>query len=246
MSVADAANIIFYEGLGTFVFVLLINGVCISSGLRTARSHTNEWLFLGIGAGVAVSTACFVAYESGANLNPVVTVANALLSNIPWIQVPFYIIGQMLGAMLAPLVAFLVFKQEFDKDYEYNNSTQILFFTVPEDRSLLWNTVSEAVGSFLLLLYVVFALDTSSDLGTLKYMGVGVVVASIGLAVGAPTCYAINPARDLGPRLMYQFILPIKNKGKVDWQYAIVPILGPFIGGLVVVLLKLFVDHVIV
>lgn len=245
MNIAEAIKIVFYEGLGTFVFVLLINGVCISSGLRTARSHTNEWLFLGLGAGAAVVMACFVSYESGANLNPVVTLANALLGATPWWQVPFYVVGQLLGAMLAPIVAYLVFKQEFDKDLEFNNSTQILFFTVPEDRNLFWNMVTECVGTFILLLYVVFAIDTSSDLGTLKYFGVGVVVAAIGLAVGAPTCYAINPARDFGPRLVYAFLLPIKNKGKVDWQYSIVPIIGPLIGGLIVVLLKLFVDNVI-
>jgi glycerol uptake facilitator protein len=182
---------------------------------------------------VFVGVYCSAA-ASKAHLNPVVTLAFAVLGKISWQLVPIYIAAQLLGAMAGSLVAWLCFRPHFAPTADADAKLAV-FCTTPAIRSYGDNLVAEIIATFVLILGVLFIAAPSSSLGALDALPVGLLVLAIGLGPGGPTGYAINPARDLGPRIMHA-LLPIAGKRDSDWSYAWIPVLGPLLGSLLAVL----------
>jgi len=225
------------EFTGTMFLLLLGVGVSANTTLRKSYGFGSDWLLIAIGWGFAVFVGASVAYRSGAQLNPAVTLALATTGSFEWALVPMFIVAQILGAMAGAGLAYLVYKKQFDTHDDPANTGGI-FYTAPSVRAPVWNIVTEAVGTFVLITWVVQSSpfqagtgDASPQFGNsaLGYAAVAFTVIAIGASLGGPTGYAINPARDLGPRIMYS-LLPIKGKGSSNWSYAWVPIVGPIIG----------------
>ena len=225
------------EFTGTMFLLLLGVGVSANTSLRKSYGFGSDWLLIAIGWGFAVFVGASVAYRSEAQLNPAVTLALASVGSVEWALVPMFIVAQVLGAMAGAGLAYLVYKKQFDTHDDPANTGGI-FYTSPSVRAPGWNVVTEAVGTFVLVTWVVQSSpfqagtgDSSPQFGNsaLGYAAVAFTVIAIGASLGGPTGYAINPARDLGPRIMYS-LLPIKGKGSSNWGYAWVPIVGPIIG----------------
>lgn len=226
---------IFGEFLGTALLVLLGNGVVAGVVLPKTKNHASGWIVIATGWGIAVAVAAFISGEiAPAHLNPAVSLAFAMKGIIAWPTAIVYSLAQMLGAMLGSVLVFLQFRPHY---VAADNPADILgtFATGPAIRDNSSNLLSEIFGTFVLVLGILaFGLyDMPAGLGTLC---VGLLVIGIGLSLGGTTGYAINPARDLGPRLIHA-ILPIKNKGDSDWSYAWIPVVGPMIGAALAVLL---------
>lgn len=221
------------EFAGTAVLILLGCGVVANVALAKTKGLNGGTLMVNFGWGLGVFAGVFVAVQSGAHLNPAVTVG--LLVNgsdlAPGVETSFlsvivYLAGQMLGAMVGAVLAWLAYKKHFDEETDAANILGV-FSTGPAIRSYGWNVVTEVIGTFVLVFVILSFGGTPSGLGPLA---VGFLVIAIGASLGGPTGYAINPARDLGPRIVHA-LLPIPNKGKSDWSYAWVPIVGPILGG---------------
>jgi glycerol uptake facilitator protein len=222
-------NIFTGEIVGTFLLVLLGNGVVANVVLNKTKGNNGGWIVITFGWAIAVFVGVFVASKaSGAHINPAVTVAMAMLKKITWDVVPEYIGGQMIGAMLGSLAVWISYKQHFDATDDVA-AKLAAFSTGPAIRNPLYNLLTEIIGTFVLLLGILFIITPSSSLGALDALPVALLVLGIGLSLGGPTGYAINPARDLGPRIMHA-ILPIGKKGNSDWKYAWIPVVGPIIG----------------
>lgn len=227
-------DIIIWEALGTAVLILLgtssvANTVLPGSG---AKGLGANWTTIVLGWGFGVFAGVTVAAPSGSHLNPAVTLGLALSDLTPWSQVPAYVTGQLVGAFVGAVLCYLVFKLLFDAN-EDNSGTRGIFCTAPAVRSYGWNVVTEAIATLVLMLWVLTNTDMNAGLGA---TGVAWVVVAIGFAMGGVTGYAINPARDLGPRIAYA-LLPIKGKGDVDWAYSWVPVVGPLAGASLAALL---------
>lgn len=227
-------EIFLWEMLGTAVLIMLGTGVVANNVLRKTNGHNTGTLFINIGWGFAVFTGASLAAPTGAHLNPAITVALAITDVTAWGDVPVYIAAQLIGATLGAVLCWAAYKLQFD-DHPEPGKTLGIFATAPQIEKKPWNLVTEILGTFVLVAFVLF---TPGYLGVgepgnsaLGYAGVAFVVLVIGTSLGGPTGYAINPARDLGPRIAYAFILPIKGKGAAQWAYAWVPILGPILGG---------------
>lgn len=225
------------EFLGTMLVILLGDGVVANVLLKDTKGNNSGWLVITTAWGLAVFVGVTVAGPySGAHLNPVVTISLALAGKFAWASVGSYIIAQLAGASLG---AFLVWLMYYDHFKRTNAPDLILavFCTGPAVRNYVSNIVSEIVGAFVLM-FVIFYISgaeitstkTVIGLGSIGAIPVAFLVWVIGLGLGGTTGYAINPVRDLGPRLIHA-ILPIKNKGTSDWAYAWIPILGPLAGG---------------
>lgn len=226
---------IFGEFLGTALLVLLGNGVVAGVVLPKTKNHASGWIVIATGWGIAVAVAAFISGKiAPAHLNPAVSLAFAMKGIIACPTAIVYSLAQMLGAMLGSVLVFLQFRPHY---VAADNPADILgtFATGPAIRDNSSNLLSEIFGTFVLVLGILaFGLyDMPAGLGTLC---VGLLVIGIGLSLGGTTGYAINPARDLGPRLIHA-ILPIKNKGDSDWSYAWIPVVGPMIGAALAVLL---------
>lgn len=226
---------IFGEFLGTALLVLLGNGVVAGVVLPKTKNHASGWIVIATGWGIAVAVAAFISGKiAPAHLNPAVSLAFAMKGTIAWPTAIVYSLAQMLGAMLGSVLVFLQFRPHY---VAADNPADILgtFATGPAIRDNSSNLLSEIFGTVVLVLGILaFGLyDMPAGLGTLC---VGLLVIGIGLSLGGTTGYAINPARDLGPRLIHA-ILPIKNKGDSDWSYAWIPVVGPMIGAALAVLL---------
>ncbi|CAN2924582.1 MIP/aquaporin family protein [Streptococcus dysgalactiae] len=226
---------IFGEFLGTALLVLLGNGVVAGVVLPKTKNHASGWIVIATGWGIAVAVAAFISGKiAPAHLNPAVSLAFAMKGTIAWPTAIVYSLAQMLGAMLGSVLVFLQFRPHY---VAADNPADILgtFATGPAIRDNSSNLLSEIFGTFVLVLGILaFGLyDMPAGLGTLC---VGLLVIGIGLSLGGTTGYAINPARDLGPRLIHA-ILPIKNKGDSAWSYAWIPVVGPMIGAALAVLL---------
>jgi len=219
------------ELIGTGLLIVLGQGVVANVVLNNTKGHNSGWIVISFGWGIAVFVGVYSsAAASGAHLNPAVTLAFAALGKIKWELVPVYIAGQMLGAMAGSLIAWLSYRQHFDETTDADAKLAV-FCTGPAIRSYFQNLLSEVIGTFVLILGVLFIASPSNSLGALDALPVGLLVLGVGLSLGGPTGYAINPARDLGPRIMH-FLLPISQKRDSDWGYAWVPVVGPVIGGL--------------
>jgi glycerol uptake facilitator protein len=229
------------EVVGTAMLVLLGCGVVANVALSKTKGLAGGFLMVNVGWGLAVFAGVIVAYNSGAHLNPAVTLglvssgAKEFALGIPvnFVSVIVYIAAQFLGAFLGAIIVWLAYKQHFDAEPQPANKLGV-FSTGPAIRTYGWNLVTEIVGTFVLVFVVIgFGGGRQGDggLAALGALPVALLVIVIGTSLGGPTGYAINPARDLGPRIAH-FVLPIKGKGASDWAYSWVPVLGPVIGGL--------------
>ncbi|MBR8673916.1 MIP family channel protein [Lactococcus lactis subsp. lactis] len=219
------------EFLGTFILILLGNGVVSGVVLNKTKATGAGWVAITLGWGFAVMMGVYVSgFMSPAHLNPAVTIAMAMIGSFSWSLVFPYIIAQMLGAMVASIFLYLMFYPHYA---ETKNPADILgtFSTGPAIRQTSSNLISEIVGTAVLttgiLAFGQYAITQTSGVSPLL---VGAIITAIGLSLGATTGYSLNPARDLGPRIMHA-ILPIKGKGDSDWSYAWIPVVGPIIGG---------------
>jgi glycerol uptake facilitator protein len=237
-------EIILWETLGTAGLILLGAGVVANVVLKKTLGTGGGWLLVNIGWGFAVFVGASIANPSGAHLNPAVTFGLAFADKTDWADVPAYLIGQMLGAFIGAVLAWAAYKLQFDTHDEPQN-TRGIFSTGPTVPNYAWNLVTEIIGTFVLVFWILLSPGLSKSgpdgvpvfgNGALGYAGVAFVVISIGASLGGPTGYAINPARDLGPRIAYA-ILPIKGKGSPDWNYSWVPVVGPLVGGILAGLL---------
>jgi glycerol uptake facilitator protein len=222
------------EILGTALLITLGDGVVANVLLNKSKGQNSGWIVITIGWAMAVFVGVYAtASASGAHLNPAVTLALALKGDFAWSSLPVYIGAQVLGAALGALIVWLIYRAHFDA---HENPTDKLgvFCTIPAIRNPLQNLLTEILATMVFVIAILFISKPGMALGALDALPVGLLVLAIGLGLGGPTGYAINPARDLGPRIMHA-ILPIRGKGGSDWSYAWVPILGPIIGAMIAV-----------
>jgi len=219
------------EVTGTAMLLLLGCGVVATAILKGSKGEGGGWLLINFGWGLAVMAGVYVAFRSGAHLNPAVTLALAITGGIEWSQLPIYFAAELLGAFVGAIIAWLAFKQHFDAEEDPGKKLGV-FSTGPAIRNYGWNTLTEAIGTFVLVFVILISGGTAGGGATdfMKPLFVALLVVGIGASLGGPTGYAINPARDLGPRIAHA-ILPIRGKGSSDWGYSWVPIVGPLIGG---------------
>lgn len=229
-------EIFLWEMLGTAALILLGAGVVANRVLRKALGHGDSWLLVAIGWGFAVFVGATIADPSGGHINPAVTlgVLSTGESAFGWGLAPAYLLGQMVGAFIGATLAWLAYKLQFDTHDEPQN-TRGIFCTGPTVPNYPWNTVTEIIATFALVFWILMN-NTTEQFTALGYAGVAFVVIGIGGSLGGPTGYAINPARDLGPRIAYA-VLPIKGKGSPEWNYSWVPVVGPLVGALLAGLL---------
>jgi glycerol uptake facilitator protein len=228
------------EVLGTAILLLLGAGVVANVILPRTKGFGGGWLLINFGWGLGVFAGVFAAFKSGAHLNPAVTIglwASNAEEFAPGVEVTLvngflYVVAQMLGAVIGATLAFVAYKKHFDQDADPAVKLGV-FSTGPELRSYGWNFATEVIATFVLVFIVLAFGSTPSELGPLA---VALLVVGIGASLGGPTGYAINPARDLGPRIAHA-LLPIRGKGSSDWSYAWVPFFGPLVGGLLAGLL---------
>jgi glycerol uptake facilitator protein len=251
----SSSDIFIGETIGTAILILLGGGVCAAVTLKASKARNAGWLAITFGWGFAVLTAVYTSAPlSGAHLNPAVTVALAIKDG-DWSNVPTYFAGQLLGAMIGAALVWVAYYGQFhahltDQEIVGGPGAQAtaakaveaqekgagpvlgIFSTGPEVRVVWQNLATEIIGTIVLVLAVLTQglNDKGNGLGTLGALVTALVVVSIGLSLGGPTGYAINPARDLGPRIVHA-LLPLPNKGGSDWGYAWIPVVGPLIGG---------------
>lgn len=217
------------EVLGTAVLLLLGCGVVANAILPHTKGNGGGFLMINFGWGIAVFAGVFVAFQSGAHLNPAVTLGLvASGADLSLGEVIVYIAGQMVGAFLGAAFAWLAYKEHFAAPEAGQDEKLAVFSTMPAIRGSAWNLVTEIVGTFILVFVIISFGNTPSELGPLA---VALLVVGIGASLGGPTGYAINPARDLGPRIAHA-LLPIPDKGSSGWWYAWVPVVGPIVGGI--------------
>ena len=226
------------EFFGTFLLLLLGNGVVANVVLKGTKGNNSGWIVITTGWALAVFTGVVVAAPySGAHLNPAVTVGLAVAGKFAWNDVPVYLLAEMLGAMAGSWVVWMMYKDHFDAT-EDSSLKLAVFSTAPAIRHTCRNLFSEIVGTFVLV-FVIFYVTTPEmadeaktpiGMGSLGAIPVAFLVWVIGLGLGGTTGYAINPARDLGPRIMHA-ILPIKDKSGSGWDYSWIPVVGPLAGG---------------
>lgn len=217
------------ELIGTTLLILLGDGVVANVLLKNTKGHAAGWIVVAFGWGMAVFVGVLVASAgSGAHLNPAVSVGLAVAGKFEWDLVPEYVAGQMLGACFGAALVWLQYNAHFDATDDPDVQLAV-FCTGPAIRSLGMNLFSEVVGTFVLVYAALCISSPTGGLGSLDGLPVALVVLAIGLSLGGTTGYAINPARDLGPRIMYA-ILPISGKRDSDWSYAWVPVVGPIVG----------------
>ena len=220
----------FSEFFGTFILVLLGDGVITNVSLEKSKAKDGGWLAIALGWGFAVTIAVYCAGFMGpAHLNPAVTLGFAMIGEFEWSLVIPFIISQLLGAFCAAVVIWWNFMPHW-KETKDEKTILGSFVTIPAIRNKKANFLSEAIGTFVLV-FGLLALTRNQFSDGLKALIVGMIVGALVLSLGGTTGYALNPARDLGPRIAHQ-ILPIANKGDSDWDYAWVPVLGPITGGI--------------
>ncbi len=241
-------NEIIAEFIGTFLLILLGNGVVANVVLKDTKGHDGGWIVISLGWGLGVFVGVAVAGPvSGAHINPAVTLGLAISGLFSWSQVLPFIAAQLAGAATGAFTVWLFYHHHFNRT-EDPGAQLSCFSTSPAIRKTTNNFISELIGTFVLIFVILYIAEPSitlagdSDamigLGTLGALPVALLVTAIGLSLGGTTGYAINPARDLGPRIMHS-LLPMEHKGSSDWNYAWIPILGPFAGALAAALLFL-------
>ncbi len=235
-------EIFLWEMLGTAGLILLGVGVVANVVLKQTLGNGGGWLLINFGWGFAVFVGASIANPSGAHINPAVTLGLVAAGKTEWADVPAYLSGQMVGAILGAVLAWAAYKLQFDTHDEPAN-TRGIFCTGPTVPNYAWNLVTEIIGTFVLVFWILLSPGAKVDgdvpnfgNSALGYAAVAFVVVSLGASLGGPTGYAINPARDLGPRIVYA-LLPIRGKGRAEWNYSWVPVAGPLVGGVLAGLL---------
>jgi glycerol uptake facilitator protein len=220
------------EFIGTALLIVLGDGVVANVVLNKTKGNNSGWIVITFGWAMAVFVGVYAATSLGGSghLNPAVTLAMAVFHQFQWNLVPTYILAQFTGAICGALLVWLSYKQHFDATPDADAKLAV-FCTGPAIRSPLHNLVTEIIGTFILVLGALLMSTPASSLGTLDALPIGLLVLGIGISLGGPTGYAINPARDLGPRIVH-FLLPLRGKRNSDWSYAWIPVLGPIIGGM--------------
>lgn len=216
------------ELIGTFLLILLGNGVVANVLLKKSKGFQSGWIVICMGWGLAVTVSVYlVGWVSGAHLNPAVTFAFAITQSLSWDLVPIYWIGQMLGAVLGAFFVWATYRLHFQETEDLDLKL-LCFSTAPAIRRLGWNFLTETVATAALILGILGIIAPGNQLSTgLAPYLIGSLVLSIGLSLGGPTGYAINPARDLGPRLAFTCLY---GKSHADWKYAWIPGIAPFVG----------------
>lgn len=238
-------NVYIFEFIGTAMLILIGNGVVANLVLKGTKGSDSGWVGIAIAWGIAVFIGVFISADvSGAHLNPAVTIGLATAGKFGWELVPGYMVAQILGAMMGNLLVWLTYKKQYEATDD-PGAMLATFCTAPAIRSPFWNFVTEVIGTFALVFGVFYIAggtlaDEPIKLGALDALPVALLVMGIGFGLGGPTGYAINPARDLGPRMMHA-ILPLKGKGDSDWGYAWVPIVGPLFGGFLAAIVFLWI-----
>jgi glycerol uptake facilitator protein len=218
------------EIIGTALLIILGDGVVAAVVLNRTKAQNAGWIVITMGWGLGVAIAVYaVGRISGAHLNPAVTLALAAAGKFAWNQVATYILGQLIGAFLGGVIVWLHYLPHWKETQDVSAKLGV-FCTAPAIRSYGANLISEIIGTFVLVLGIL-AIGANKFTDGLNPLIVGFLVVAIGLSLGATTGYAINPARDLGPRIAHA-VLPIPGKGGSDWAYAWIPVVGPIVGGL--------------
>ena len=224
----DLGLIFLSEVVGTAMLILLGGGVVANVALTKSKGFNGGTLMVNFGWGLAVFAGVTVSYSSGAALNPAVSLAQLILGNIDFVAFLVYLAAQMIGAVIGAVLVWLVYKNHFDEEPDPAAKLGV-FSTGPAIRNYGWNLVTEIIATFAFV-FVVIGFTNGGTPAELGAIPVAFLVIAIGASLGGPTGYAINPARDLGPRIAHAF-LPIKGKGSSDWSYAWVPVVGPLVGG---------------
>lgn len=240
------------EIIGTAILILLGNGVVANVLLKDTKGNNGGWIVITWGWGIAVFVAVFTMGQfSGAHINPAVTVGLAAAGLFEWPLVPFYIIAQTIGGALGAFFVWLSYKDHFSQTTD-EGLILACHSTIPNIRNYSSNFMTETIGTLMLVFGVLYLVspgfigvdgefleaitingqEVGFGLGALSALPVGLLVLGIGLSLGGPTGYAINPARDLGPRIVHA-LLPISNKGSSDWAYSWVPVAAPIVGGFI-------------
>ncbi|BAC74675.1 glycerol transporter [Streptomyces avermitilis] len=229
------------EIIGTAILILFGAGVCAAVTLRYSKARASGWVVIAFGWGFGVLAGAYTAAPlSGGHLNPAVTIGIAIDTGT-WGKVWIYLLGQLVGAVLGAVLAYLVYLAQFQANVRKEGTTEGtadepvptlgIFSTIPEIRNPVANLITEIIATIALVLPILaFGLTKGLGESGITVLIVSLLVVGIGLSLGGPTGYAINPARDLGPRIVHTF-LPIPNKGTSDWGYAWIPVVGPLIGG---------------
>jgi glycerol uptake facilitator protein len=228
----------FAELLGTAMVIIIGNGVVANVVLPKTKGNNGGLIAIVLGWMIAVFVGVYMTSSiSGGHLNPAVTIAMAVAKKFSWDKVGGYILAQILGAMLGALVVWIVYRPQFN---EAGNAGDQLacFSTGPSIKDVKQNLLVETIASFVFLLGIFFIQPAAIEMGAMSALPVALLVAGIGFGLGGPTGWAINPARDLGPRIMH-FLLPMKGKGPSDWGYALVPVVGPVLGGILAAIIYL-------
>lgn len=221
---------IFSEFLGTMILIILGDGVVANVVLGKSKGNSSGWIVITTGWGFAVGMAVYiVGWVGGAHINPAVTIGLASIGAFPWALVPAYIAAQMLGAFVGAIIVYFAYHDHFAATDDADGILGV-FCTAPAIRSNVWNLVTEIIGTAMLLIGILGILNSHNVMGSLGPLAIGILIWAIGLSLGGPTGYAINPARDLGPRIAHA-LLPIPGKRDSDWSYSWIPIVGPIIGG---------------
>ncbi|MFF3262418.1 MIP/aquaporin family protein [Streptomyces sp. NPDC002932] len=250
----SSSDIFIGETIGTAVLILLGAGVCAAVTLKHSKAQNAGWLAVTFGWGFAVLTGAYIAGGvSGAHLNPAVTIGLAIEGGTKWSDVPLYLASQLLGAMIGAVLVWLTYYGQFrahltdpeilkahlgdEGMVDHASAPKAgpvlgVFSTGPEIRNAVQNVVTEIIATVVLVLAILTQglNDEGNGLGALGALITALVVVAIGLSLGGPTGYAINPVRDLGPRIVHA-LLPLPNKGGSDWGYAWIPVIGPLVGG---------------
>jgi len=234
------------ELIGTMFLILLGTGVVANVVLKGTKGNSGGWMVITTGWALAVFVGVVIAGPySGAHLNPAVTLALAISGKFAWSKVGLYVLAQILGSILGAVLMWLVYKDHFNTTTDPDSQLAV-FSTAPAIRNATFNLLSEIIGTFVLI-FVIFYFTNAEmgdqsrapiGLGSLGALPVAFLVWAIGLSLGGTTGYAINPARDFGPRIAHA-LLPIKDKGHSNWKYAWIPIVGPFIGAIIAAVLYL-------
>jgi glycerol uptake facilitator protein len=219
------------EFVGTLILILFGDGVVANVVLKKSKGENGGWIVITAGWAFAVAVAVYVTgWVSGAHINPAVTIGLAAIGDFSWSLVPGYIAAQFLGAFSGAVLVYLAYKDHFAVTDNADNKLAV-FSTGPAIRNTTSNIITEVIGTAILVIGVLGITNSNNDLGALGALLVGILVWAIGLSLGGPTGYAINPARDFGPRIAH-WILPIPGKRDSDWSYALIPVLAPLIGGI--------------
>lgn len=218
------------EILGTLILIVFGGGVVANVNLQDSKAQGGGWIVVALGWGLGVAMAVYAAGQvSGAHINPAVTLGLASIGEFPWSQVPGYITAQMIGAFLGACIVYFHFLPHFRKEDDKALKLAV-FSTDPAIPHTFSNFLSEFIGTAVLLVGLL-AIGSNEFTEGLNPFIVGFLIVAIGLSLGGTTGYAINPARDLGPRIAH-FLLPIPGKGDSNWRYALIPVVGPALGGI--------------